>query len=158
MGQKPRSPASFSVSEPLLTPATPMGGCGFWNGLMCGRSVSSRVPVFVTCQYLPLWSNSASSLHSRSMISSDSRVISRCWPEVPSTLNMAQSLGRPLAATPKLRRPWARWSSIATRLASSAGWWYGIRKPPGPMRMRVVCNRAWATSRSGEGWGSQGAV
>src|SRR6266446_2563672 len=34
MGQKPRSPASLRVSEPLLTPATPMGGCGFWNGRM----------------------------------------------------------------------------------------------------------------------------
>jgi hypothetical protein len=36
-------------------------------------------------------------------------------------LNMAQSLGKPLAATPKLSRPCARWSSMATRLASSAG-------------------------------------
>ena len=54
IGQKPRSPASFSVSEPLLTPATPIGGCGFWNGVMCGLSVPSIVPVLVTCQYLPL--------------------------------------------------------------------------------------------------------
>ena len=75
---------------------------------------------------------------------------------MPSTLNSDQSLGSPLAATPKLSRPWARWSSIATRLASSAGWWKGIRNPPGPMRMRLVCSSAWATRKSGEGCGSQG--
>ncbi len=55
------------------------------------------------------------------MMSSDSRVISRFCPDIPSTLNIDQSLGRPLAATPKFSRPWARWSSMATRLASSAG-------------------------------------
>ena len=92
------------------------------------------------------------------MMSSDSRVISRFCPDMPSTLNIDQSLGSPLAATPKLSRPWAMWSRIASRLASSAGWWYGIRKPPGPMRMRLVCSRACATRRSGEGWGSHGEV
>ena len=50
---KPRSPASFSVSEFLLRPATPIGGCGFWSGLRCGFSVSNIVPVLVTFQNLP---------------------------------------------------------------------------------------------------------
>src|SRR5262245_48303153 len=33
-----------------------------------------------------------------------------------------------------------------------------MRNPPGPMRMLLVCMSAWATRRSGEGCGSQGAV
>ena len=45
--------ASFKVSEPLLTPATPIGGYGFWNGRICGRKLSSIKSVFVTFQYLP---------------------------------------------------------------------------------------------------------
>jgi len=56
------------------------------------------------------------------MMSSASRVMSRLTPDMPSTLNIAQSLGRPLAAMPKFSRPPDRWSSMATRLASSAGW------------------------------------
>jgi hypothetical protein len=56
------------------------------------------------------------------MISSASRVMSRLTPDMPSTLNIAQSLGRPDAATPKLSRPPDMWSSMATRFASSAGW------------------------------------
>jgi hypothetical protein len=51
---------------------------------------------FVTVQNLPLWVNGASSVHIRKMISSASRVMSRFWPDMPSTLNIAQSLGRPL--------------------------------------------------------------
>ena len=39
------------------------------------------------------------------MISSASRVMSRFCPLMPSTLNIAQSLGRPDAATPKFSRP-----------------------------------------------------
>ena len=31
--------------------------------------------------------------------------MSRFWPDMPSTLNIAQSLGRPEAATPKFSRP-----------------------------------------------------
>ena len=57
------------------------------------------------------------------MMSSASRVMSRLAPDMPSTLNIAQSLGKPLAAMPKFSRPSERWSSIATRFASSAGWW-----------------------------------
>ena len=54
IGRKPRSPASFKVSEPLLTPATPIGGYGFCSGLMCGRRVRSIRSVLVTFQYLPV--------------------------------------------------------------------------------------------------------
>src|SRR4029079_4527324 len=57
------------------------------------------------------------------MLSAASRVMSRLTPDMPSTLNIAQSLGRPEAAMPKLSRPPDRWSSMATRLASSAGGW-----------------------------------
>ncbi len=32
MGMYPFSPAIFSVSDEGLAPATPIGGCGFWNG------------------------------------------------------------------------------------------------------------------------------
>ena len=76
---------------------------------------------FDTFQNLPLKSNGSGEVHSLRMMSSDSRVISRLTPVMPSTLNIVQSLGNPLAATPKLNRPCAMWSSIATRLASSAG-------------------------------------
>ena len=76
---------------------------------------------FVTVQNLPLWVHGASSVHIFKMISSNSRVISRFWPLIPSTLNIAQSLGKPDAATPKFSRPPERWSSMATRFASSAG-------------------------------------
>ncbi len=45
------------------------------------------------------------------------------WEPHPAPdLLIAQSLGSPLAATPKLSLPCAIWSSIATRWASSAGW------------------------------------
>ena len=55
--------------------------------------------------------------------SSESRVARfQASPVSPLTLKRAQSLGRPLAATPKLSRPPEMWSSIATRFASSAGW------------------------------------
>src|SRR3989441_9030649 len=37
IGQKPRSPASLSVSEPLLTPATPIGGGGLFHRRGGGR-------------------------------------------------------------------------------------------------------------------------
>ena len=92
------------------------------------------------------------------MMSSASRVMSRLTPDIPSTLYIAQSDGSPDAAMPKLSRPSEMWSSIATRLASSAGWWYGSRKPPGPIRSCSVCSNAWATNRSGDGCGSHGAV
>ena len=51
---KPRSPASFRVSEPLLKPATPIGGCGACFGLMCGLRKSNIVSGLVTVQNLPL--------------------------------------------------------------------------------------------------------
>jgi hypothetical protein len=75
-----------------------------------------------TFQYLPSWCHGPSSVHIFRMMSSASRVMSRFWPDMPSTLNIAQSDGRPDAATPKFSRPSDRWSSIATRFASSAGW------------------------------------
>ena len=59
----------------------------------------------LTVQNLPLWVQGASSVHIFKMISSASRVMSRFWPDMPSTLNIAQSLGRPDAATPKFSRP-----------------------------------------------------
>ena len=65
------------------------------------------------------------------MMSSASRVISRCCPDMPSTLNIAQSLGSPLAATPKLSRPCAMWSSIATRLRQLGRVVVGQQKPAG---------------------------
>ena len=43
---------------------------------------------------------------------------------------------------------------MAIRLASSAGWWYGRQKPPGPMRMCCVWRNPSTTSRSGDGCGS----
>ena len=52
---KPRSPASFSVSEFLERPATPIGGCGACSGLMWGLRKSNIVSGFVTVQNLPLW-------------------------------------------------------------------------------------------------------
>ncbi len=58
-----------------------------------------------TVQNFPVWVQGASSVHIFKMISSASRVMSRFWPDMPSTLNIAQSLGRPEAATPKFSRP-----------------------------------------------------
>src|SRR6478672_11253419 len=40
---KPRSPASFSVSDPLERPATPIGGCGACLGFKCGLRKSNIV-------------------------------------------------------------------------------------------------------------------
>ena len=51
---KPRSPASFSVSEFLESPATPIGGCGACNGLMCGLRKPNIVSGLFTVQNLPL--------------------------------------------------------------------------------------------------------
>src|SRR5256885_1098529 len=42
---------------------------------------------------------------------------------------------------------------MAIRLASSAGWWYGKQKPPGPIRMCFVWRNPSTTSRSGDGCG-----
>ena len=92
---KPCSPAIFSVSELVDSPATPIRGCGFCNGLMCGFRNPNISSGLLTFQYLPLNSNDGSSLHSRRMMSSASRVISRFCPDMPSTSNIAQSLGRP---------------------------------------------------------------
>ena len=75
-----------------------------------------------TCQNLPLKSQGPRSVHILRMISSASRVMSRLAPDMPSTWNIAQSLGRPEAATPKFSRPPDKWSSMATRFANSAGW------------------------------------
>ncbi|COX69516.1 Uncharacterised protein [Mycobacterium tuberculosis] len=61
-------------------------------------------------QYFPRCSQGSSSVQMRSMISSASRVISRCSPFLPSTSYSAQSPGMPLAPTPSMNRPWARWS------------------------------------------------
>src|ERR1700680_3907573 len=102
---KPCSPAILSVSELVESPATPILEYGFCNGLMCGLRKPNISSGFVTCQYLPLKSNDGSSLHSRRMISSPSLVISRFCPDMPSTPNIAQSEGRPDAATPNSNRP-----------------------------------------------------
>ena len=119
---KPRSPASFSVSEFFDKPATPIGGCGFCNGLRCGLRKPNIGSGLVTVQNLPWWVE-------RRLIApqpqDDIQRLARHLPvdpDMPSTLNIAQSLGSPEAATPNIRRPSERWSSIATRFASSAGW------------------------------------
>ena len=62
---------------------------------MCGFRKSNIGSGLVTVQNLPLWVHGASSVHIFRMISSASRVMSRFWPDMPSTLNIAQSLGRP---------------------------------------------------------------
>src|SRR5690606_38571302 len=121
-GMKPRSPATFNVSELGLSPDTAIGGCGVWNGLICGpKRPSSIGSGSRTVQNLPTYSNGSVAVHSFRMISSDSRVISRCSPFMPSTLNIGQSVGIELAATPKLKRPLEMWSSIEARLANAAG-------------------------------------
>ena len=51
---KPRSPASFSVSEFFDRPATPIGGCGACIGLRWGLRKSNMVSGLVTVQYLPV--------------------------------------------------------------------------------------------------------
>src|ERR1700743_2055941 len=102
---KPRAPARFSVAEVFERPGEPIGGCGACTGLMWGLRKSNIASGLVTVQYLPVYVHGAGSLHIFRMISSASRVISRFCPLIPSTLNIAQSLGRPEAATPKLSRP-----------------------------------------------------
>ena len=74
---KPRSPASFSVSEFFDRPATPIGGCGPCNGLMWGLRKSNIVSGLFTVQYLPLCVHGPGSDHIFRMISSASRVMSR---------------------------------------------------------------------------------
>ena len=68
------------------------------------------VSVTLMFQYLPLYSKGPLSPQIFSMISRDSRVMSRCCPALPSTSKRAQSLGRPLAPMPSMNLPWARWS------------------------------------------------
>src|SRR2546428_6374494 len=55
IGQKPRSPASFSVSEPLLTPATPIGGGGVLEGPTGGLGGAGHLAGLVAGPYLSLW-------------------------------------------------------------------------------------------------------
>ena len=135
MGIQPRSPAISSVGERDDRPATPIGGCGCWSGLMCALEAGltsvgdGRLPDTCPRRTSPA-PGSTGSMISPSPPGSSAGSRRSCRRRRTSPSRWAG----PLAAMPKLRRPPEMWSIIATRLASSAGWWYGSRKPPGPIR------------------------
>ena len=102
MGSHPRAPASVSVSDFSDTPATPMGGCGCWYGLMWNRrAMSSWGSGMVKLQYLDSYRPGLGSSHICSTRSMAACVMIRWSPVAGTYPKTSKSPGKPPDPTPQ---------------------------------------------------------
>jgi hypothetical protein len=104
------------------TAVTTIGGCGCWYGLAITPWPSSGISVRAVeiVQNRPARSYGAAPRQIARMWSiASTNIAVRSWSRLPKT---SASEGRPPGLMPKMKRPFAMWSTRATSAATIAGW------------------------------------